>query len=96
MKNPLHPGKIIKEIYLEPMGLTVTGTAKALGISRVTLSELINGKNGISPEMAYRLSKGFGATPESWLNLQLIYDLAQVREKGEALPIERIQPVATV
>jgi len=90
MFDPPHPGEIIRELYLEPLGLTVTSTAKSLGISRNTFSELLNGKHGISPEMAYRLSKAFGRTPESWLNLQTLYDLAKTREKGEALEVERL------
>lgn len=89
MYNPPHPGEIIREFYLEPLGLTVTETAKGLGVNRNTLSELLNGKIGISPEMAYRLSKAFGRTPESWLNLQTLYDLAKVREKGEKLEIRQ-------
>jgi len=89
MYNPPHPGEIIREFYLEPLGLTVTETAKGLGVNRNTLSELLNGKIGISPEMAYRLSKAFGRTPESWLNLQTLYNLAKVREKGEKLEIKQ-------
>lgn len=77
MANPLHPGEIIRELYLEPLGLTVTEVAKGLGVSRNTLTLLLSGRYGISPEMAFRLSKAFGSTPESWLNLQSIYDLAQ-------------------
>jgi len=88
MINPSHPGELIKEFYLEPLKLTVTETAKVLGVSRIALSALINGRNGISTEMAYRLSKAFGRTPQSWLNLQTIYDLAQGREKGESLQIK--------
>ncbi len=89
MHNPPHPGEIIREFYLEPLGLTVTATATGLGVNRNTLSELLNGKIGISPEMAYRLSKAFGRTPESWLNLQTLYDLAKVREKGDNLQIQQ-------
>lgn len=88
MFNPPHPGEIIRELYLEPLGLTVTATARALGVSRNAMSELINGKNGISPEMAYRLSKAFGPEPLFWLNLQTLYDLAQVRERAEQLQIK--------
>ncbi|MBK8468028.1 MAG: HigA family addiction module antidote protein [Chloracidobacterium sp.] len=87
MKNPPHPGEIIRDFHIEPLGLTVTEAAKGLGVSRFTLSSLLNGKQGISPEMAYRLSKYFGPTPESWLGMQMEYDLAQIREKGEALPV---------
>ncbi len=88
MFNPPHPGEVIKDFYLDPLGLTVTAAAAGLGVSRVTMSELVNGKNGISPEMAYRLSKAFGRTPESWLNLQTLYDLAQVRERAERLEVK--------
>ena len=87
MYNPPHPGELIRDFYLEPLGLTITEAALGLGVSRNTLSELVNGKHGISPEMAYRLSKAFGRTPESWLNLQILYDLAQVQEKAEQLEI---------
>ncbi len=78
MKNPPHPGEIIRELYLEPLSLTVTEVATGLGITRKTLSQLLNGHAGISPEMALRLSKAFGRSPESWLQLQNQYDLAQV------------------
>ena len=83
MYNPPHPGEIIREFYLEPLGLTVTAVAQALGVSRNSVSELLNGHNGVSPEMAYRLSKAFGRTPESWMNLQTMYDLARIQEKAE-------------
>jgi addiction module HigA family antidote len=93
MKNPAHPGEILRELYLEPLGLTVTAAAKGLGVSRKTLSELLNGRYGISPEMAFRLAKAFGADPEFWLRLQNTYDLAQVRAHAEQLEIQTfIQP----
>ena len=88
MFNPPHPGEIIREFYLEPLGLTVTAVAQALGVSRNSVSELLNGHNGISPEMAYRLSKAFGRTPESWMNLQTMYDLAQVQKKAELFEVK--------
>jgi len=88
MFNPPHPGEIIREFYLEPLGLTVTAVAQALGVSRNSVSELLNGHNGISPEMAYRLSKAFGRTPESWMNLQTMYDLAQVQKKAERFDVK--------
>lgn len=95
MHNPPHPGELIREFYLEPLGISVTDAAKSLGVTRNTFSQLLNGHGGISPEMAYRLSKAFGRTPESWLNLQVLYDLAQVREKAEKLEIKVLfQPVA--
>lgn len=79
MKNPPHPGRIVRQDCIEPLGLTITGAAKALGISRQALNNLVNGKAGISPEMAVRISKAFGGSPEMWLRLQANYDLARVR-----------------
>lgn len=85
MHNPPHPGEVIKELCLEPLGLSVTDAAKALGVSRKTLSAILNGRSGISPEMALRLAKAFDTSPESWLNQQMQYDdLWQVeRNLGE-------------
>ena len=77
MHNPPHPGEIIRDQCLEPLGLTVTAAAKGLGVTRKTLSELLNGHSGVSPEMAIRLSKAFGGAPETWLRLQMQYDLWQ-------------------
>jgi addiction module HigA family antidote len=77
MKNPPHPGEILRDLYLAPLGLTVTAAAAELGVPRKTLSLLVNGHGGISPEMALRLAQGFGRTPSSWLELQRQYDLAQ-------------------
>ena len=81
MANPPHPGGVIKRMYLDPLGLSITEAAEGLGVNRNTFSKLINGHNGISPEMAYRLSQAFGRTPESWLQMQLTYDLAQVKNE---------------
>ena len=81
MKNPPHPGRSIKDACLEPLGLSVTAGAKILGVSRQALNNVVHGKAAISPEMAVRLSKAFGSTPETWLQMQLNYDLAQVRKK---------------
>jgi antitoxin HigA-1 len=78
MKLPPHPGSIVLHDCIEPLGLTITQAAAALGVSRFMLSELVNGKRGISPEMAVRLSKAFGGGAESWLNQQAHYDLAHV------------------
>jgi addiction module HigA family antidote len=83
MKNPPHPGRSIRNACLDALGLSVTEGAKVLGVSRQTLNNVIHGKSGISPEMAIRLSKAFGSTPETWLRMQLAYDLAQAR-KGES------------
>jgi len=82
MKNPPHPGEIIRELCIDPLGLTVTRAAEGLGVTRKTLSLLLNGHAGISPEMALRLSQAFGRSPESWLQMQAVYDLAQVRKSG--------------
>src|SRR5579862_7325188 len=79
MKNPPHPGGFVLRQCIEPLGLNITEAAAALGVTRTTLSELVNEKRGISPEMAVRLSKVFGGSAESWLIQQAQYDLAQVR-----------------
>ncbi|HXB73940.1 MAG TPA: HigA family addiction module antitoxin [Candidatus Acidoferrales bacterium] len=79
MKNPPHPGSFVLRQCIEPLGLSITAAAAALGVTRTTLSELVNGKRGISPEMAVRLSKVFGGSAESWLVQQAQYELARVR-----------------
>lgn len=79
MKNPPHPGTVVLQECIEPLNLTITQAAVALGVTRNTLSELVNGKRGISPEMAVRISKVFGGSEESWLLQQAQYDLAHVR-----------------
>ena len=89
MKNPPHPGLVVLQECTEPLGLTITRAAEALGVTRNTLSELANGKRGISPEMAVRLSKVFGGTEEGWLVQQAQYDLAQVRR--DRLKLRRIE-----
>lgn len=81
MHNPPHPGEIIKKLCIEPLGLSITETAKALCVSRKTLSEIVNGRSGISPEMAVRLSIAFDTTPESWLTQQMQYDLWELKRK---------------
>lgn len=86
--NPPHPGEVIRELCLTPLGLTVTAAAKWLGVSRNTFSGLINGKFGISPEMAIRLSKAFGGSAESWLTQQMQYDLWQVQQQTD-IHVER-------
>jgi addiction module HigA family antidote len=83
MKNPPHPGEIIRDLCIEPLGLTVTQAAEGLGVTRKTLSLLLNGHAGISPEMAIRLSKAFGRSPEGWLALQSSYDLAQISNRAK-------------
>ena len=81
MHKPAHPGEVLKEMYIEPLGLTVTETAKALGVTRKALSELVNMRSGISTTMALRLSKAFGTTPELWLNMQRNHDLIQAQKR---------------
>lgn len=83
MYNPAHPGEVLKELYLEPLDLTITEAAEALGVSRKTLSALVNGRYGVSPDMAMRLSKAFGTTAKLWLNMQHNYDLWQVKQRIE-------------
>jgi addiction module HigA family antidote len=90
MFNPPHPGEIIREFCLEPLELSVTRAAQALGISRKTLSAILNGRAGISPEMAIRLSIAFDTTAESWLNQQTQYDLWQARQSSKNLDVERL------
>ena len=79
MKNPPHPGLVVLQECIEPSGLTITKAAEALGVTRNTLSELVNGKRGLSPEMAVRIAQVFGGTEQGWLVQQAQYDLAQVR-----------------
>lgn len=90
MKNPVHPGAIVREDCLKPLGLSVTEGAKRLGVGRQTLSNLVNEKAAISIEMAYRLSKAFGSTPETWLGMQLAFDLSRSRDLERSIKIERI------
>ena len=90
MHNPPHPGEIIKELCIEPLGLSVTEAAKALGVSRKTLSSIINGKSGVSPEMAVRLSIAFNTSSESWLNQQTQYDLWQAERHRSKLRVKRL------
>ena len=90
MHNPPHPGTVIKELCLEPLGLSVTEAAKALNVSRKTLSSILNGKAGISPEMAVRLSIAFNTTSESWLNQQAQYDLWEAEKHRDELDVKRL------
>jgi len=94
MKNPPHPGLSIKFDCMEPLGLSVTEAAKALGISRKVLSQITNGKAGISAEMAIRLSKGFGGSPEVWMRMQAAYELARALENADQIKVERLTPAA--
>ena len=88
MYNPPHPGEAIRELCINPLGLSVTRAAKGLGVSRKTLSALLNGRFGISPEMAIRLSKAFGGSPESWLVQRAQYDLWQAMQNQDDIVVE--------
>ncbi len=90
MHNPPHPGEVLKTFCLEPLGLTVTQAARALGVSRKTLSSILNARAGISPEMAIRLSIAFDTTAESWLNQQLQYDLWLAEKARKRLRVTRL------
>jgi antitoxin HigA-1 len=92
MHDPPHPGEHIRFDCLEPLGLTVTKAAHVLGVSRKALSELVNGRAGISPEMAIRLAKAFGGSPEVWLRMQMNHDLWHAQQKAKHIKVERYQP----
>jgi addiction module HigA family antidote len=89
MKNPPHPGRIVREECLHPLGLSVTTGAKVLGVSRQTLNNLVNEKAGISPEMAIRLAKAFGGTPQAWVRMQSNYDLAEALKFESKIRVRR-------
>ncbi len=91
MKKPPHPGRIVRQECIEPLGLTVTETAARLGVTRQALNNLVNAKSGISPEMAIRLSKAFGSRPEVWLGLQMQYDLAQALRTAGEIKVSKIK-----
>jgi len=90
MHDPPHPGEVLKELCLGPLNITVTEAAKALGVSRKTLSAILNGRAGISPEMAIRLSIAFDTTAESWLNQQVQYDLWRAERKRKKLRVKQL------
>jgi addiction module HigA family antidote len=92
MKNPAHPGRIIKDGCLDALGLSVTAAAQHLGVERPTLSRLINGRSGISPDMAIRLEKAGWSNADMWLRLQAAYDLAQARLHEDEIDVERYEP----
>ena len=92
MKNPPHPGKVVRVSCLEPLGLNVTEAAKVLGVSRQALSNLVNSRAGMSTEMAIRLAKAFGSTTETWIRLQAAYDVAQAQAREEEIQVERYEP----
>ena len=92
MKNPPHPGKVVRVSCLEPLGLNVTESAKILGVSRQTLSNLLNCRARISADMAIRLAKAFGSTTETWIRLQAAYDVAQAQAREDEIEVERYEP----
>ena len=96
MHNPPHSSEIIRDQCLEPLGLTVTAAAKGLGVTRKALSELLNSHSGVSPEMAIRLSKAFGGTPEAWLRLQMQYELWQAERRANSIKVSRFAEQAPV
>jgi addiction module HigA family antidote len=89
MKNPVHPGRIVRHDCLEPLGLSVTEGAKVLGVTRQALNNVVNGKAAISPQMAIRLAKAFGSTAETWLRMQLAFDLAAARKDESKIKVRR-------
>ena len=90
MHNPPHPGEVLKTLCLEPLDLSVTDAAKALDVSRKTLSAILNGRAGISPEMAVRLSIAFGTSAESWLSQQVQYDLWHAEQRRKKLRVRKL------
>jgi addiction module HigA family antidote len=94
MKNPPHPGLSVRLDCLEPLNLSVTAGAKALGVTRQALNNLVNGKSGISPEMAIRLDKAFGGGAQTWLGLQMDYDLKQAMKHEHSIEVKRLRKAA--
>ncbi len=90
MKKPPHPGRIVRQECIEPLGITVTEAARALGVTRQALNNVVNLKAGISPEMAIRLSKAFGSSPEVWLGMQMAYDLAKLEKEAGRIKVQRV------
>jgi|SRR5271170_7433917 len=89
VKNPVHPGQIVRHDCLEPLGLSIAQGAKILGVTRQALNNVVSGKSGISSEMAIRLTKAFGSTEETWLRMQLAYDLAVARKNESKIKVQR-------
>lgn len=94
MHNPPHPGEVIRKLCIEPLGLSVTDAADALGVTRKALSELLNGHTGLSPEMAIRLSIAFDTTPESWLTQQMQYDIWKLQKRRKGLKVKSLRKAA--
>lgn len=91
MQNPPHPGELLRELWLAPMGLSITAAAEQLGVSRKTLSEVVNGHSAITPEMALRLELAFGKSAQSWLGHQSAFDLWQLQPRAAMLGVRRVQ-----
>ncbi len=91
MRNPPHPGGIVRRQCLDPLGLSVTKAAEVLGVTRQALSELVNARAGISVDMSIRLSKAFGSTPETWLGMQMAYDLWQARDRERSIKVKQFK-----
>ena len=96
MQDPPHPGGIVRRQCLEPLGLSATRAARGLGVTRQAMSDLVNERTGISVDMAIRLSKAFGATPETWLGMQMAYDLWQARERTDQIKVESFASARSV
>jgi addiction module HigA family antidote len=94
MKSPPHPGEHVRRDCIEPLGLSITEAARHLGVTRQALNNLVNGHSGVSPEMALRLSKAFGGSPQVWLGMQMQYDLAQAMKKAGSIRVTRLKPAA--
>lgn len=92
MRTPTHPGEIVREECLTPLGLTVTEGAKVLGVTRQALNNLVNERAGVSPEMAIRLEKAFGSSADMWLRLQLAFDLARARKRASEIKVSLFRP----
>jgi antitoxin HigA-1 len=89
MHNPAHPGEIVRDESLKPLGLSVTAAAEALGVTRKALSDLLNGHTGVSPDMAIRLEKVFGSTADTWLGIQMQYDLWEARQRSDKIKVNK-------
>jgi antitoxin HigA-1 len=89
MHNPAHPGEIVREECLKPLGLSVTAAAEALGVTRKALSDLLNGHTGVSPDMAIRLEKVFGTTADTWLGIQMQYELWEARQRSDKIKVNK-------